>query len=208
MRKGLLKIMSVVVLLTVVLCFTACASAGAADNTAETDNNVTDTVITDIEAENEDYEYDIIYDNTDNTTVSSETIYNDERFENTEENSDKPVWPVFGLISRGFTGQYPENHDGIDIAAAPDEKIYAADDGIVVRAEYTSTGDGVYCIIEHDGYSSVYAHCSDLVVKAEQNVKKGDLIAYVGSTGNSTGPHLHFEIIKDGKSVDPYTIYE
>lgn len=115
-------------------------------------------------------------------------------------------------ISRGFTGQYP-SHDGIDIAGPYGTEIFASADGKVIKAEESTVGDGNHVVIEHaNGYYTLYGHCSELLVKVGDEVKQGDLIAKMGSTGNSTGNHLHFEIILggengeyDGVRIDPYT---
>ena len=118
-------------------------------------------------------------------------------------------WPTGGgvRISRGFAGQYPA-HNGVDIAGPYGTPIYAADSGIVTTAKYTNRGYGVYVIIEHgNGYQTVYGHCSSLVVSYGQQVKKGQLIAYMGSTGNSTGNHLHFEIKSGNTRYDPYRFW-
>ena len=118
-------------------------------------------------------------------------------------------WPTGGgvRISRGFAGQYPA-HNGVDIAGPYGTPIYAADSGVVTTAKYTRTGYGVYVIIDHgNGYQTVYGHCSSLVVSYGQQVKKGQLIAYMGSTGNSTGNHLHFEIKSGNTRYDPYRFW-
>ncbi|MBE6887912.1 MAG: M23 family metallopeptidase [Ruminococcaceae bacterium] len=118
-------------------------------------------------------------------------------------------WPTGGgvRISRGFAGQYPA-HNGVDIAGPYGTPIYAADSGVVTTAKYTRTGYGVYVIIDHgNGYQTVYGHNSSLVVSYGQQVKKGQLIAYMGSTGNSTGNHLHFEIKSGNTRYDPYKFW-
>ncbi|MBQ7903695.1 MAG: M23 family metallopeptidase [Oscillospiraceae bacterium] len=118
--------------------------------------------------------------------------------------SGKLIWPTAaGRVSRGFAGQYPA-HNGVDIAAPIGTYIYAADSGVVTRALYTNVGYGIYCIVEHGGYQTLYAHCSRLNVSVGQQVQKGQIIAYVGSTGNSTGPHLHFEVKNGNYRYDPY----
>ena len=118
--------------------------------------------------------------------------------------SGKLIWPTGGgRISRGFTGQYPAYHNGLDIAGPVGTHIYAADSGVVTRALYTNVGYGIYCIIEHGGYQTLYGHCSRLLVSAGQQVTKGQVIAYMGSTGNSTGPHLHFEVKKGNYRYNP-----
>ncbi|MBE6878721.1 MAG: M23 family metallopeptidase [Ruminococcaceae bacterium] len=120
--------------------------------------------------------------------------------------SGKFGWPTGGgvRISRGFAGQYPA-HNGVDIAGPIGTPIYASDDGVVTLAKYTNVGYGVYLIVDHgNGYQTVYAHCSKLLVGYGEQVKKGQLIARMGSTGNSTGSHLHFEIKSGNVRYDPY----
>lgn len=106
--------------------------------------------------------------------------------------------PVAGQITQGFG---PQNH-GIDIAAPEGTPIKAAREGKVTV--YSDNAYGNYVLIDHGGgWQTLYAHCSVVGVKTGQHVFEGDVIAKAGSTGNSTGPHLHFEIRKDGKAVDP-----
>ena len=108
--------------------------------------------------------------------------------------SGKFGWPVGGgYISDHFGGA--RRHKGLDIAAPMGTEIYAAEGGTVYRAGWNSGGYGNYVIIDHpDGYRTLYGHCSSVVAFAGQTVEKGQLIAYVGSTGDSTGPHCHFEV--------------
>lgn len=110
-------------------------------------------------------------------------------------------------------GGYP-GHKGVDISCsgAYGKPIYAAADGKVILAKYSSYGYGNHLIIDHGQinskqYSTLYAHCSQLLVSHGQEVKKGQLIARVGSTGNSTGPHLHFEIRVNGVAHNPLNYY-
>lgn len=121
------------------------------------------------------------------------------------------VWPVAGpysITSRFGTRVDPisgaiKTHGGTDIAAAQGTPIVAAADGTVVISSYMAGGYGYYVKIQHDGtYSTLYGHCSVLLVSAGQQVKQGQLIAQVGSTGYSTGPHCHFEVIQNGIRVD------
>lgn len=122
-----------------------------------------------------------------------------------EGGSGKLTWPTGGgYVSRGFVGQYPA-HNGIDIAGPYGTYIYAADSGVVTKALYTNVGYGVYCIIEHGGYQTLYGHCSRLLVSVGQQVQKGQIIAYMGSTGNSTGNHLHFEVKRGNTRYNPYS---
>ncbi|MBR5806057.1 MAG: peptidoglycan DD-metalloendopeptidase family protein [Oscillospiraceae bacterium] len=128
------------------------------------------------------------------------------------------IWPVptNGHISslygrRKIYGVW-EHHTGIDIATGWGEgwpyingqAIVASNSGIVKTAIYSNRGYGNYVIIDHGGNNfSLYGHCSKLAVKVGDYVSQGQTVAYVGSTGNSTGPHLHFEIRLNGSCVDP-----
>ncbi len=108
-------------------------------------------------------------------------------------------YPLKGQITQG----YNSNNHGIDIAASKGTAIKAARDGKVIKAESVDVY-GLTIIVDHgDGWQTLYAHCSEFGVKSGQKVFEGDAIALVGSTGNSTGPHLHFEIRFQGKTVDP-----
>ena len=121
--------------------------------------------------------------------------------------------PVDGHISSTFgprnptTSSVPRNHTGLDIAAPIGTVIKSATDGTVILA--SSNGDyGKHYQIEIGDIVIVYAHCSKLYLKEGDRVAKGQSIAEVGSTGNSTGPHLHFEIRKEGRYVDPQLILD
>ena len=97
-------------------------------------------------------------------------------------------------------------HYGIDFAAPRGTPIYATGNGVIKLAKrsFKKVGYGNQVEIDHGyGYVTKYAHMQDFVVKVGQNVKRGDLIGYVGSSGGSTAPHCHYEIIKDGRKVDP-----
>lgn len=111
-------------------------------------------------------------------------------------------WPLDGgRISDHFGGE--RKHRGIDLAAPLGTNIYAADDGIV-RAANLGSSYGYYLIVDHqDGTETLYAHCSLLLATVGQEVKRGQVIALVGSTGHSTGPHVHFEVRVNGMNFDP-----
>ncbi|GGA12285.1 hypothetical protein GCM10011408_37250 [Dyella caseinilytica] len=94
-------------------------------------------------------------------------------------------------------------HGGIDLAARTGSPVYAVAAGTVIRAVYDRSYGNVVVIDHHNGYKTLYAHASKLLVKAGEKVKAGQQIAKVGSTGHSTGPHLHFEIHRSGQRVDP-----
>jgi len=95
-------------------------------------------------------------------------------------------------------------HKGIDIAAPTGTKVYAAGSGKVLKITSSDDGYGNCIVIEHGyGFVTRYAHLSGFKIKEGDEVKKGDLIGLVGSTGRSIGPHLHYEIEKDGERIDP-----
>lgn len=102
------------------------------------------------------------------------------------------------------TSPSPGFHYGIDVGMPTGTEICAAKDGTVTSAVKGTAGYGYYIILDHgDGVETLYAHCSELVVEEGAKVAKGDVIAKVGSTGNSTGPHCHFEVRINGEQVDP-----
>ena len=108
----------------------------------------------------------------------------------------------FGMRTHPVLGGR-RSHKGIDLAAPTGTPIYATADGIVDRAERFSSY-GLFIEIEHGAeLETRYAHIARLAVSAGQRVKKGDLIGYVGSTGRSTGPHLHYEVRISGVAVNP-----
>ncbi|HYG17313.1 MAG TPA: M23 family metallopeptidase [Ohtaekwangia sp.] len=95
-------------------------------------------------------------------------------------------------------------HSGIDFAAAIGTPIYATADGKVITVDVKFSGYGKMVVIDHGfGYRTRYAHMHDFAVREGQNVKRGDLIGYVGNTGLSTAPHLHYEVLINGDHVDP-----
>ena len=117
--------------------------------------------------------------------------------------------PVVGMISshygqREHPGSGEENfHYGIDVSSSPGNPVKATADGIVSFSGW-SGGSGNLVVLEHGhGFSTFYAHNRSIPVKVAKKVKRGDIIGYVGSTGNSTGPHVHYEIWKDGKPINP-----
>lgn len=96
----------------------------------------------------------------------------------------------------------------MDFSAPTGTPIYAPGDGIVTRADSRSSGYGKHIRIDHGfGYVSLYAHLHKYNVKKNQKVKRGDIIGFVGNTGRSMGPHLHYEIYKDGKRINPINFY-
>ena len=114
------------------------------------------------------------------------------------------VWPMPGYTY--ITCYYGDGgHRGIDIAGGGiyGKPIVAADGGKVIYSDWMDSYG--YCVfIDHgNGYSTRYAHCSSLAVSAGEYVEKGQIVGYVGSTGQSTGNHLHFEVYQNGTRVDP-----
>jgi len=116
------------------------------------------------------------------------------------------IWPAKGLLTSGYGWRWGRMHAGIDIAADVGTPIFAAADGVVEYSEWSSGGYGNLIEVRHpDGSMTRYAHLNKSLVQAGQKVKQGEQIAEMGSTGYSTGPHLHFEVhtATDGGSVDP-----
>jgi murein DD-endopeptidase MepM/ murein hydrolase activator NlpD len=113
------------------------------------------------------------------------------------------IWPVNGPVTSGFGIRWGRMHEGIDIAAPSGTPIAAAAAGSAIYAGWMS-GYGNLVVIDHGGgLATAYAHCSAILVTVGQQVSQGDTIALVGSTGHSTGPHLHFEVRVNGVAVDP-----
>ncbi len=99
-------------------------------------------------------------------------------------------------------------HAGIDFTAPIGTEIYATGNGVVAKTEYNGRGYGNNVVIQHGyGYSTLYGHMSRFAVRPGQRVKRGDVIGYVGNTGSSTGPHVHYEVIKNGKKIDPINFF-
>jgi murein DD-endopeptidase MepM/ murein hydrolase activator NlpD len=115
------------------------------------------------------------------------------------------IRPVTGTITSRFGLRSRDNHKGLDIGASYGTSIYAAASGTVYVSAYGYNGGyGNYIILTHEnGVQTLYGHCSSLCVEAGEYVTQGQEIAKVGSTGNSTGNHLHFEIRVNGVAQDP-----
>lgn len=112
-------------------------------------------------------------------------------------------WPIRGRISSRYGPRWGRMHYGLDLAVPIGTPIYAAANGTVTHAGSMGTY-GILVIIDHgNGVETRYAHLSRTAVRVGQRVSRGQLIAYSGNTGNSTGPHLHFEIRHRGQAVDP-----
>ena len=99
-------------------------------------------------------------------------------------------------------------HPGMDFASEQGTPIYSTGDGLIERADNMAQGYGNHVVINHGfGYQTLYGHMSKIAVHANQKINRGQLIGYVGSTGLSTGPHLHYEVIKNGEKVNPINYY-
>lgn len=117
------------------------------------------------------------------------------------------ITSAYGQREDPFDAQSVSNHKGVDIAASEGTALYALKSGTVIDVDYEENGYGHHLIVEcDDGGSYVYAHCQKILVNVGQQVASGDLVAYVGSTGRSTGSHLHFEWRENGVVVDPMSV--
>lgn len=115
------------------------------------------------------------------------------------------IWPVKrGTLTQRFKS-YSKKHDGIDISAGKNTPIYAAEAGVIIYAGKDFNGYGNLIVIEHAGsaWASFYGHLNKFHVSEGERVRQGELIAAMGNTGRSSGVHLHFEIRKNLKPVDP-----
>jgi murein DD-endopeptidase MepM/ murein hydrolase activator NlpD len=119
----------------------------------------------------------------------------------------KRIASGYGWRSDPFT-KVKKFHEGMDFSAPRGTPVYATGDGRVKRADNRATGYGNHIELNHGyGYTSLYAHLYKYNVRVGQRVKRGDVIGFVGSTGRSQGPHLHYEIIKDGQHINPINFY-
>ena len=117
------------------------------------------------------------------------------------------VWPANKHYLSGFTYSPESNHWGIDVAGNGGEGAYATDAGVIVYAGWNDYGYGNMVMIDHgNGFQSLYAHLSEIYVGCGQSVGQGDAIGAIGSTGRSTGAHLHFEIMTATVKINPYDV--
>ena len=123
--------------------------------------------------------------------------------------STPSIAPVRGILTDGFGGRSDPftgeagQHNAVDISSAAGAPIRSPADGIVVKAEWANGYGNVIYISHGYGYSTRYGHLSNFAVRAGQRVKRGDVIGHVGSTGRSTGPHLHYEVRVNNNPVNP-----
>ena len=119
----------------------------------------------------------------------------------------KRIASGFGYRSDPFT-KVKKMHEGMDFTASTGTPIFATGDGVVLSADNSKSGFGNHIEINHGfGYLTLYGHLSKYNCRAGQRIKRGDIIGYVGSTGRSEAPHLHYEVHKDGKVVNPINFY-
>jgi murein DD-endopeptidase MepM/ murein hydrolase activator NlpD len=123
--------------------------------------------------------------------------------------STPSIAPVRGILTDGFGGRSdpftgePGTHNAIDISSAVGQAVRAPADGIVVKAEWANGYGNVIYLAHGYGYSTRYGHLSSFAARPGQRVKRGDVIGHVGSTGRSTGPHLHYEVRVNNNPVNP-----
>jgi murein DD-endopeptidase MepM/ murein hydrolase activator NlpD len=117
-------------------------------------------------------------------------------------------WPaVGGYLSSSYGPRWGSFHKGIDIARPSNRNIIASDNGVVEKISYDAGGYGHYLVVNHNnGYKTLYAHLSNVSVNVGQTVPKGAVLGTMGSTGRSTGIHLHFEVIKNGSNINPASV--
>jgi len=115
------------------------------------------------------------------------------------------IWPANNHYLSGFDYSPSTNHLGVDIAGEEGEPAYAADNGVVVYAGWNNWGYGNVVVINHgNGWQTLYAHLSSYNVSCGQSVYQTNLIGAIGNTGNSSGAHLHFEMMYNGGKVNPW----
>jgi murein DD-endopeptidase MepM/ murein hydrolase activator NlpD len=123
--------------------------------------------------------------------------------------STPTVWPVHGVVNSGFGARsdpingLPAIHEGVDISTARSEPVLATADGIVLRSGWAGEYGKAIAILHGDRYETLYGHLEQTLVTEGQQVHRGDRVGLVGSTGRSTGPHLHYEVHVDGRPVNP-----
>lgn len=123
--------------------------------------------------------------------------------------STPTVWPVHGVVNSGFgvrsdpfTG-LPATHEGVDISTARSGPVLSTADGVVLRSGWAGEYGKAVAIAHGDRYETLYGHLEETLVAEGQQVRRGDRVGLVGSTGRSTAPHLHYEVHVDGRAVNP-----
>ena len=177
-------------------------------------NTTTDEVLKDNDSEKEtgENEPQVVITNTAPQGLDTKLEKTEEKSEETEKSqvSNTMPWPVNGFITSEFGGRAdpftnaPATHQGLDIAANSGTDVLSVMAGVVEEVGYEEGGYGNFVKIRHsEEFYTLYAHCSKIMVSKGESVETGECVAKVGSTGRSTGPHLHFEIIVGGARLDP-----
>ncbi len=142
-----------------------------------------------------------IYQELSNYTEDTRAQPEEEVAETAAQSKTKLLWPT---TKRVINQYYGWNHTGVDLDGDYTDFIIASEDGIVKEAGWNNGGYGLQMVIDHDGgFRTRYAHASKIFVKAGDTVKRGEVIGYVGTTGRSTGTHLHYEVYVGGKRKNP-----
>ena len=114
------------------------------------------------------------------------------------------LWPIQGPINSPFGPRWGKFHAGIDIGSPHYQEVIAAEDGEVIYANETRGALGKAVVLQHDrGLRTVYAHLSIIIAREGETVRQGQPIGGVGDTGRATGPHLHFEVRRNGVALNP-----
>lgn len=189
------------------------SNAESSENTSEANNeNVDNSEISQNDASTEVTNNDttqLAVGGADETQQEEEKSQEEQDIEYVKQNVSI-IWPIKGVITSRFGNRTPTeivtaNHKGLDIAGNMGDDIVSAMDGTVVQ--YSEEGDyGKHLRIQNGEVLTLYAHCSELLVQEGSTVKQGDVIAKVGATGRATGPHLHFEIRRDDRFINPELI--
>lgn len=189
------------------------SNAESSENTSEANNeNVDNSEISQNDASTEVTNNDttqLAVGGADETQQEEEKSQEEQDIEYVKQNVNI-IWPIKGVITSRFGNRTPTeivtaNHKGLDIAGNMGDNIVSAMDGTVVQ--YSEEGDyGKHLRIQSGEVLTLYAHCSELLVQEGSTVKQGDVIAKVGATGRATGPHLHFEIRRDDRFINPELI--
>jgi murein DD-endopeptidase MepM/ murein hydrolase activator NlpD len=117
------------------------------------------------------------------------------------------IWPIQGKINSPYGPRGKKFHNGIDIASPSYQEVKASMDGEVILAGNSRKGYGNVVVLRHaHGYSTIYGHMNVIIAREGEAVRQGQAIGGVGSTGKSTGPHLHFELRRDGRALDPLPV--
>lgn len=136
-------------------------------------------------------------------SINSKLVVNETPSRSVNFRSSLYAWPLVGTITSAYGWRQSGFHHGLDIAGDKGDPIRAAAGGVVVFSGYKPVYGKIVIIKHPDGRETVYAHASTLKVREGEKVKKGQIIATVGTTGRTTGPHLHFEVREEGKAINP-----